>query len=154
MTGQPLAISFLVIEVARLIRQEFELALEQAGIGITAGEARTLYYVNRSPGERQTAIAEQMHVEPMTLVGFLDKLEARGLIERTVDPNDRRAKTVRPTKAAEPLVRQVEEIGVTLREMVTADLDDRQTESLRGSLAKMREVLVRETGETDTLVGT
>ena len=46
-------ITFLILEVAKLIRRRFDQALETAGLGITAGEARTLLYVGRMPGRRR-----------------------------------------------------------------------------------------------------
>ena len=48
--------------------------------GLTAGEARTLAYVALYPASRQTALAAQMNIEPVTLVTFLGRLESRGLV--------------------------------------------------------------------------
>jgi MarR family transcriptional regulator, transcriptional regulator for hemolysin len=73
-------IGLLLVEAARLLRLQIDRALDGAGLGLTSGEARTLAYVARSPASRQTALAAQMNVEPMTLVTFLDKLESRGLV--------------------------------------------------------------------------
>jgi MarR family transcriptional regulator, transcriptional regulator for hemolysin len=70
--------------------------------GLTAGEARTLAYVALYPASRQTALAAQMNVEPMTLVTFLDRLESRSLIARQPDPTDRRAKIVQLAPDAQP----------------------------------------------------
>src|SRR4029078_8894860 len=53
-------ITFLILDVARMIRQRFEDELGVAGLGITAGEARTLLWAGRSPGLRQTALAEKL----------------------------------------------------------------------------------------------
>ena len=73
-------IGLLLVEAARLLRLQIDRALDGAGLGLTSGEARTLAYVARSPASRQTALAAQINVEPMTLVTFLDKLESRGLV--------------------------------------------------------------------------
>jgi DNA-binding MarR family transcriptional regulator len=144
MPDSPDPITVLVLDTARLIRQRFERELEAAGLGITAGEARALLWAGRFPGLRQSALADKLNVEPMTLVGFLDRLEGRGLVERMTDPTDRRAKLVQPTPAAAPLIRKIEEIANAVRSDATGALDHDEEEALRSGLAAMRAALVRE----------
>ena len=64
-----------------------------------------------------------MNIEPMTLVGFLDRLEGAGLVVRQPQPGDRRAKLVSPTRKAEPLIRRIEEIAQAVRRQATQDSD-------------------------------
>jgi MarR family transcriptional regulator, transcriptional regulator for hemolysin len=66
-------IGLLLVDGARLLRIRIDRALEGAGLGLTSGEARTLAYFALYPASRQTTLAAQMNVEPMTLVTFLDK---------------------------------------------------------------------------------
>ena len=87
----PKGFGFLITDLSRLIRAEFDRRIGETGLGLTAGEARALSHVARAGGSRQSVLAEKMGVEAMTLTGFLDRLEARGLVERTTDPSDRRA---------------------------------------------------------------
>jgi DNA-binding MarR family transcriptional regulator len=134
-------ITFLILEVAKLIRRRFDVALETAGLGITAGEARTLLHVGRMPGRRQAALADGMNIEPMTLVGFLDRLEGAGLVVRQPQPGDRRAKLVSPTRKAAPLIRRIEEIAQSVRQQATEELGPGQVEALRSSLTAMRAAL-------------
>ena len=60
-------IGLLLVDAARLLRLQIDRALEDAGLGLTAGEARTLAYVSLYPASRQITLAAQMNVEPMTL---------------------------------------------------------------------------------------
>lgn len=108
-------VGFMLVEAARLYRARMDQVFENAGLGITAGEARTLVYVNRYPGLRQCLLAEKMNVEPMTLVSFLDKLEKRSLVARQVDPTDRRAKVVALMPEARPYVEQVMRMAASAR---------------------------------------
>jgi MarR family transcriptional regulator for hemolysin len=139
--NQPEPVTFLILDTARLIRQRFERELETAGLGITAGEARTLLWAGRYPGLRQAALAEKLGVEPMTLVGFLDRLEAAGLITREPDASDRRAKLIQPTAAATPLVARIEAIARAVRERAMGALGERQSEAIRAGLERMRDAL-------------
>ena len=64
-------LGFVIVDVARLLRRRFEKALENAGLGLTVAEARTLAFVSRRPGLRQSTLADELCVEPMTLVGLI-----------------------------------------------------------------------------------
>jgi DNA-binding MarR family transcriptional regulator len=134
-------LGFLINDVARLLRQRFEAALEAAGLELTAGEARTLAFIATHPGIRQSLLAEHMGVEPMTLVGFLDRLAARDLIVREADPTDRRAKIVVLQPAASAIVRDVQAIGRSVRETATAEVSPEDVETARKVLTAMRAAL-------------
>jgi MarR family transcriptional regulator for hemolysin len=134
-------VAFLVGDVARGFRQRFEAALAAEGLEITVGEARTLFHAARSGAIRQNLLAEQMGIEPMTLVNFLDRLERRGWIAREPDATDRRAKLVRVTSAVRPLVQRLEIIAAGVRESAAAGLSQRDMQSLRRTLQKMRQNL-------------
>ena len=131
-------IGLLLVDAARLLRLRIDRALEGAGLGLTAGEARTLAYVSLSPASRQTALAAQMNVEPMTLVAFLDKLESRGLVAREPDPTDRRAKIVQLAPDAQPTLEQVLGITRKVQEGALRDFDPKEAEMLRTLLTRMR----------------
>lgn len=131
-------IGFLVGDLSRAFRQRFEAALADEGLEITTGEARTLFHASRRPGLRQNLLAERMGIEPMTLVNFLDRLERRGWIARDPDPADRRAKTIRVTEAARPLVERVESVAAKVRATAEAGLTLRELQVLRRALELMR----------------
>jgi len=131
-------IGFLIVDLARLFRQEFERSVAAEGLAMTAGEARTLLYAAAEDSIRQSALAERMRVEPMTLSNFLDKLEGRGLVRRVCDPDDRRAKRVAVTESARPLVKRIRRIAADVRGRATRGLSERDVTALRATLQGMR----------------
>jgi MarR family transcriptional regulator for hemolysin len=132
------SVGLLLVDAARLLRIQIDRALDDAGLGLTAGEARTLAYVSLYPASRQTALAAQMNVEPMTLVTFLDRLESRGLVTRETDPMDRRAKIVQLAPDAQPTLKQVLGISRTVQEGALQDFRPDEVERLRVLLKRMR----------------
>jgi MarR family transcriptional regulator for hemolysin len=132
-------LGFVLVDVARLLRRRFEKALENAGLGLTVSEARTLAFVSRRPGLRQSTLAEELCVEPMTLVGFLDRLEAAELVERIQDPADRRAKLIRLTPSATNIVRRIRAIGKAVREDAERGIDADAVEAMRLTLLRMQD---------------
>lgn len=139
--GPPLG--FLLVEASRLYRARMDCAFEHAGLGLTAGEARTLAYVNLHPGLRQSALAEKMNVEPMTLVGFLDRLEQLGFVAREADPCDRRAKIVRLTDAAGALLERISTAAAHARGDALTGFSAEEYEAFYDFLLRIRSNLAR-----------
>lgn len=135
------SLAFLVTDCARLMRVAFERRILSAGLELTAGEARTLIQVAAINGSRQLEIASRMGLEPMTVSAFLDKLQARGLIERQPDPCDRRAKRILLSDAAEDMIKAIStEIGAVQQE-ATQGLDHGTQDHVRNALKCFRQNL-------------
>ena len=135
------SLSLLLIEAARMLRARNDRAFEEAGLGLTSGEARTLAYASLYPGSRQNALAARMSVEPMTLVGFLDRLEGRGLIVRDTDPTDRRAKIVSIAPTAQEAVERILTITRLVREAALSEFAPGEVEAFHGFLRRLRDRL-------------
>ncbi len=73
--------------------QDFAATME--GVGITPGQFGVLALIDANPGLRQTRLGEILGIDRSTVVGVIDKLEARGLVERAADRDDRRAHALR-----------------------------------------------------------
>lgn len=86
-------------------------------------------------------LAIKMNVEPMTLVGFLDRLEAQDLISRQVDPGDRRAKIIHLTAKAPPLVTRILEAGRQMRLEVLGDIAPAEQATFITCLLRMNAAL-------------
>ncbi|WP_245195559.1 MarR family winged helix-turn-helix transcriptional regulator [Aureimonas populi] len=136
-------------DTARLFRQVFEKTATENGLGLTPGEIRALAHAMRFSGSRQAVLAERLGVEPMTLSAYLDRLEARGLVRRTVDPADRRAKLVEPTEAAEAVIRQLEPLFEKMKAQATAGLSPEAVEALMDALGAMRDNLTSDCAPPD-----
>ena len=119
----PDSFGFLLTDLTRLFRAEFERRISQSGLGLTAGEARTLAHIARAEGERQNVIAERLNVEAMSLSVMIDRLEARGLVTRETDPADRRAKLLRLTAPAGEMIAQVTAITRQIARDSAAGID-------------------------------
>jgi DNA-binding MarR family transcriptional regulator len=154
-TFDPDSFGFLLTDVTRMIRAELDRRTADAGFGLTPGEGRTLSHAFRAGGVRQNVLAERMGVEAMTLSGSLDRLEARGLIERRPDLDDRRAKTVHLTPAGEAMLERIQPIAAALRADASSTIPAEQwhnfvdvLKTVRANLAAMRADPCRKDGAT------
>jgi len=141
----PNSFGFLVTDLSRLIRAEMDRRISDAGLGLTPGEARTLAHAARAGMVRQNVLAERIGIEAMTLSTYLDRLEAKGLVERAADPDDRRAKLVRLTEAASEALGAVSAAGASIRADAAASMDTadwaillRLLRQVRDNFAEMR----------------
>lgn len=137
-------VTMLVVDLARLLRRRFEAELSRVDTGLTAGEARTLFYVWRHPEQRQAMLADLMYVEPMTLVGYLDTLEKAGLILRSPDPNDRRAKLISLTPDAVPVLERIDSALQSVRSKALENIPDDNRDILETLLQSMKDSLLVE----------
>lgn len=134
----PDALSFVLIDVARMLRSAFERRIATAGLGLTPGEARTLVRIATLEGSRQLDIAQRMGIEPMTLSTYLDRLQSLGFIERRPDPSDRRAKLIYTTPAAIPLIGNIRDEQIELMQHVTSGIGEQDLEAMREKLKRLR----------------
>ena len=136
------SLGILFSDVTRLFWRRLEAKFADIGLDFTAGEARVLITLDDCPGLRQSQLAERLHIEPMTLVGFLDRLEGRGLVERTADPNDRRAKLVQPTTPGRAVGERVRVASAEARAGLVEGLAADEVAVLRRLLQRVRGNLV------------
>jgi MarR family transcriptional regulator for hemolysin len=93
---------FTLSEVQRLVRAYADK--QAARYGITRAQWHALAKIERFEGMKQTELAEQMEMQPITLTRLIDKLCDQGLIERRGDETDRRVNRLYLKKAARPLL--------------------------------------------------
>jgi DNA-binding MarR family transcriptional regulator len=67
-------------------------------LGVTGPQRLVVRIVGQRPGISAGALAEVLHLHPSTLTGILQRLTARGAIERTRDPADTRRALFRLTR--------------------------------------------------------
>ena len=107
------ALGFLLHDVARLLRKRFEQRAR--GLGLTRAQWQVLLYLALHEGIHQGGLADLLEMEPITLVRILDKLEARGLIERRRHATDRRIWLLFLQEAARPLLKTLRGVGDATR---------------------------------------
>ncbi|HSH96606.1 MAG TPA: MarR family transcriptional regulator [Roseimicrobium sp.] len=71
---------------------------EVGDLNLTPVQYSTLQTICNQPGIDQKTLANAVGYDTSTIAGVIDRLEARGLLVRTVSPTDRRARLITPTK--------------------------------------------------------
>ena len=97
---------------------------ELRAVGQSQARWGTLYWIAVfGDTVNQTELADRIGVEQPTLGRVLRDLEAEGLIERASGSADRRAKVIRLTAAAKPVMKQINRIQEAVRARLLRDID-------------------------------
>ncbi|MGP3979786.1 MarR family winged helix-turn-helix transcriptional regulator [Streptomyces sp. KR80] len=130
----------LTLEVVELIgavvaryHEEYEGAAAQHSL--TGAQARVLGLLALEPTPMRR-IAQKLKCEPSNVTGIIDRLEARGLVERRPDPADRRVKLAAPTDAGRATAARLRDSLHFAREPL-AGLSDQERTTLRDLLRRM-----------------
>jgi DNA-binding MarR family transcriptional regulator len=75
-------------------------------IGVTGPQRLVIRVVGQKPAQTASEIAQMLGKHPSTLTGVLARLEARGLLEREIDQEDRRRARFRLTVAGKAIDRE------------------------------------------------
>ena len=94
-------------------------------------------YGANTPG----AVATRMEITPRAATSHVDVLEAKGLLTRSIDPNDRRRTILTLTDAGERLTEDIEATAlISLRDYIH-HLDDAEYQSVQTTLDVIRRFL-------------
>lgn len=124
-------------ETAHALRKSFDR--RASALGVTRAQWKVLLKLSRSPGLRQVEVADMLDVEPITLCRIVDRLEESGLVERSQDPDDRRARLLHVTARARPLIEKLQALAAELAGEAFAGIDPADVATTRQVLARIRE---------------
>ena len=109
-------------------------------MGLTPYHHAILITVEAGPPETQGAIAETLGYDKGQLVGLLDELEDRGLVERKRDPDDRRRQVVRITPSGKRALAKMRTLSQNLEDELLAMLNQAERDQLHALLLRVAEV--------------
>ncbi|MFS2223097.1 transcriptional regulator SlyA [Pantoea sp. B65] len=98
----------------------------------------TLHNIHQLPPEQsQIQLAKAIGIEQPSLVRTLDQLEEKGLITRCTCANDRRAKRIKLTKEAEPIISEVEHVIDATRDDILSGISMQEINQLVTLIARL-----------------
>jgi MarR family transcriptional regulator, transcriptional regulator for hemolysin len=130
-------------DVARTLRTKFDQKA-RATHAMTRAQWIILSRLDRQPGMSQNEMAAICEVEPITVARLIDRLEARGLVERRADPTDRRIKRLHLLPAAKPILETINDARESMNARITAGLDEKTRNTLIDALLVLKENLANE----------
>jgi DNA-binding MarR family transcriptional regulator len=110
---------------------------EYEKVGLSPYHYAILALLDEGMRETQAAIADSLGYDRGTLVGLLDELEEKGLVERQRDPDDRRRHLVRMTSNGKRELTRLRTLTARLEDEFLSPLDAEQREALHTLLQEL-----------------
>ncbi len=133
---------FLLHDVARLLRVDADKRARAHDM--TRAQWGILLWLERQPGISQKELAELLEVEPITVARLIDRLEARGMVERRPDPRDRRIWRLHLRPPARPVLTEIHDQRAAMASMVADGIDDETMDIMIEALLRMKTTLTQD----------
>jgi DNA-binding MarR family transcriptional regulator len=111
---------------------------ETQAFGVTPVQFAALNAIVASPGIDQRTLAASIGFDTSTIGGVVDRLEARGWVQRQVSRQDRRARLLQVTSEGRRLLQDVSAAVLATQERILAPLPEAE----RQEFLRMLKVLV------------
>jgi len=95
----------LISDVAKMLRRSFDRRLQS--LGLTQAQWRAIVNISRTEGLSQTALADCLEIQPITVGRLIDRMESAGWVERRGHPLDRRAVQLYLTAKCQPILEEI-----------------------------------------------
>jgi DNA-binding MarR family transcriptional regulator len=129
--------SFLLKRLGFAVKDKAMEAYERSGLH--PYHHAVLAVLDEGSRETQGAIADALGYDRGQLVGLLDELEDRGLVERRRDPADRRRHIVRLTPAGKRALAKLRALARQLDDDFLASLDEDERAQLHALVLRLAE---------------
>jgi DNA-binding MarR family transcriptional regulator len=113
-----------------------------APIGLDPRAALLLRHVGADEGRTQASLSAALDVPPSRIVGIVDELERRGLLERRANPSDRRARALWLTAGGRKALDELMVVSRAHEADICAGLSERE----RQVLIELLSIVVSEQG--------
>lgn len=127
--------------IARLLRNNFDRKV--ATLNVTRSQWAMILTVARCPGATQRSIAESLEMSEASAGRLIDRLCGDGLLERRQRHDDRRARAVYLTEAADPLLEKLGKIATETERRMFHGFADEEVDQMRGYMERVYENLSR-----------
>lgn len=124
------------MSAARLMREAFDQRFAAVDLNLT--EASMLSYVADFGPVIQTRIADHLTLGRAATGASIDRLQARGLVERLPDPDDRRVWRIGLTDAGRDMVARIVAIDETLRSELRVGISREERQVLAALLNRLQ----------------
>ena len=138
-------VGFLIHDAARLMRVTYDRKM--SGLGLTRSQWWVMTHLYFNEGISQTELSAVLDIERATLGRLLDRLEAKGWVERRPHPSDRRVKRVYLTGEVELLMQTMRAKAAEVRNEALAGIPAHEQDALIELLIKIKANLLS-TGES------
>ena len=121
---------------AHLARERMDARMSR--FGMTPAQTHVLRYLRQNGGQMpQRELLENLKVKPSTVNGILDRMEEKGLVERSVSGTDARQRVVALTPAGLEREAEVKQSFLEAEALIARGMTEEETDTLRSLLERV-----------------
>ena len=121
---------------AHMARERMDARMSR--FGMTPAQTHVLLHLHQSGGQLpQRELLDSLKVKPSTVNGILDRMEEKGLVERTVSGTDARQRLVALTLAGRKREEQVKQAFLEAEALIVRGLTKEERDTLRSLLERV-----------------
>ncbi|MGH7749205.1 MAG: MarR family winged helix-turn-helix transcriptional regulator [Candidatus Dormibacteria bacterium] len=128
-------VGFLISQLGYVISGRFKDLLTP--LGVEPRHFLVLRNLANSEGSSQHALGQALHIPPSRMVGIVDSLEQRGLVERRSNPRDRRARALFLTGEGRRMLNRTFQVAVEHERAICGELSAAERDQLLGLLSRL-----------------
>ncbi len=131
----PGLIGYQLRKAQTAVFQDFSVSLKDCDI--TPGQFGVLVLIAANAGLNQTSLGNALGIDRSTVVAVIDKLEARGLVERAPAPGDRRSYALHLSEQGADLLARARKLVTAHEERIAGDLNAGEQVQLISLLSRL-----------------
>jgi MarR family transcriptional regulator, transcriptional regulator for hemolysin len=132
-------IGYAITDVSRLMRTVFERRVRATGL--TRAQWLVIARLRRHPGLSQSEIADLLEIEKASAGRLIDRMQAKGWLQRRDDASDRRINRLHLTPEAERLHAAIWPIAEATVDVALGDLSAEERRQLTSLMARVKSKL-------------
>ncbi len=132
---------FYITQIKQLQERIFERLLLENDIKISGGQGRILFILWKTEGLTVSEISEKTSLAKNTVSVVIDGMVRGGMVERVVNPKDRRQTMISLTKYSKSLQEKYERVSEQMNELFYQGFSVEEQTRFEGYLARILDTL-------------
>lgn len=133
------SLQFIFASTIRSLHKLSSIELEKNGMAVTPEQFHLLKIIASKEDSIQSELAEILQLDKSGIMRHVDQMEAKGLVQRINDANDRRKKYIVLTNAGELELEKCKAIIMGLGDIILKGVSDAELMIFKQVLSKLKE---------------
>lgn len=132
---------FYITQIKQLQDRIFEKMLTESGIEISSGQGRILFVLWKNDALTVGEISRQTSLAKNTVSIVIDGMVQKGLLERKINPENRRQTIISLTENAKSMREKYEKVSERMGILFYQGFSEKELKEFEGYLARIRNTL-------------
>ena len=132
---------FYITQIKQLQDRIFEKLLIENGIEISSGQGRILFVLWKEDHLTVSEISRQTSLAKNTVSIVIDGMVQKGLLERTINPENRRQTIISLTEYAKSMREKYEAVSEQMGVLIYQGFSEKELKDFEGYLVRIRDTL-------------